>query len=107
MYMEDWMEPALDYIPRWLDYQMSDSEQPGCVIAIVHWDEVVLERAFGYSDIVAHVPLTPRHWFRVASHTKCFTAAAVMKLRERGKLGLEDRVGRYVDGLHPAIADAP
>jgi D-alanyl-D-alanine carboxypeptidase len=85
---------------------MRVSEQPGCVIAIVHKSKVVLERAFGYADIVGQVPLTPRHRFRVASHSKSFTAAGIMKLREAGKLGLDDRVGQHVEGLHPAVAEA-
>ena len=73
--MDDWLKPALDYIPQWLEYQMRETEQPGCVIAIVHKGRVVLERAFGHADIVARTPLTPRHRFRVASHSKTFTAA--------------------------------
>jgi CubicO group peptidase (beta-lactamase class C family) len=85
---------------------MRESEQPGCVIAIVHKGRVVLERAFGHADIVTRTPLTPRHRFRVASHSKSFTAAGIMKLRERGELGLDDHIGRYVEGLHPAIAEA-
>jgi CubicO group peptidase (beta-lactamase class C family) len=105
-HMDNWLKAALDYIPQWLDYQMRDSEQPGCVIAIIHRGKVVLEQAWGYADIVDRVPLTPRHRFRVASHSKSFTAAAFMKLREEGRLGLDDRVGRYVDGLNPAIAEA-
>jgi CubicO group peptidase (beta-lactamase class C family) len=104
--MDNWLEPALDYIPQWLEYQMLESEQPGCVIAIVHQGRVVLERAFGYADVVNRVPLTPRHRFRVASHSKSFTAAGIMKLREEGKLGLDDRAGRHVEGLHPDIAEA-
>jgi CubicO group peptidase (beta-lactamase class C family) len=104
--MDDWLKPALDYIPQWLEYQMRESEQPGCVIAIVHKGRVVLERAFGYADIVSRAPLTPRHRFRVASHSKSFTAAGIMKLREAGKLGLDDRVGKHVEGLHPEIAAA-
>ena len=83
--MDNWLKPALNYIPQWLDYQMRESEQPGCVVAIVHKGQVVLERAFGYADIVGRTPLTPRHWFRVASHSKSFTAAGIMKLREAGK----------------------
>jgi CubicO group peptidase (beta-lactamase class C family) len=102
--MDDWLKPALDYIPQWLDYQMRESEQPGCVIAIVHNGKVVLEQAFGYADIISHTPLTPGHRFRVASHSKSFTAAGIMKLREEGRLGLDDTIGQYVPGLHPAIA---
>jgi D-alanyl-D-alanine carboxypeptidase len=104
--MDSWLKPALDYIPQWLEYQMRETEQPGCVIAIVHKGRVVFERAFGHADIVARTPLTPRHRFRVASHSKTFTAAGIMKLREEGKLGLDDRIGKYVEGLHPAIAGA-
>lgn len=103
---EDWLEPALDYILQWLEYQMRETEQPGCVLALVHDGRVVLERAFGYADIVGRVPLTPRHRFRVASHSKTFSAAGILKLREHRKLSLDDRAGQYVEGLHPAIAEA-
>jgi D-alanyl-D-alanine carboxypeptidase len=80
--MKDWLEPALDYIPQWLEYQMRETEQPGCVLALVHDGIVVLEQSFGHADIVGRVPLTPRHRFRVASHSKTFSAAGILKLRE-------------------------
>jgi CubicO group peptidase (beta-lactamase class C family) len=100
------LAPALDYIPRWLEFQMRLHQQPGCVVAIAHRDRIVLEQAFGYADAAKRSPLTPRHLFRVASHSKSFTAAGIMKLREQKKLRLEDSVGRFVDGLHPALARA-
>jgi CubicO group peptidase (beta-lactamase class C family) len=103
---KDWLESALDYIPQWLDYQMRETEQPGCVLALVHNGTVVLDRAFGHADIVGRVPLTPRHRFRVASHSKTFSAAGILKLRDERKLSLDDRPGQYVGGLHPAIAEA-
>jgi len=104
--MKDWLGAALDYIPQWLGYQMRETEQPGCVVAIVHKGEVILEHALGHVDIVNREPLTPRHRFRVASHSKSFTAAGIMKLREAGKLGLDDRLGKHVEGLHPVVAEA-
>jgi CubicO group peptidase (beta-lactamase class C family) len=107
MIMDRWLASALDYIPRWLEFQMRQSEQPGCVIAVAQRGRVVFERAFGTADRTrSDAKLTPRHRFRVASHSKSFTAAAIMKLRERGKLQLDDRVGRHVPDLHPAIAKA-
>ncbi len=42
---EDWLEPALDYILQWLEYQMRETEQPGCVLALVHDGRVVLGTA--------------------------------------------------------------
>jgi D-alanyl-D-alanine carboxypeptidase len=64
----------------------------------------VLEQAFGVADLGRGTALTPQHRFRVASHSKSFTAAAVLKLREQGHLTLDDRIGRFVPGLHPQVA---
>ncbi|HEY1751247.1 MAG TPA: serine hydrolase domain-containing protein [Caulobacteraceae bacterium] len=102
----DWLAPALAYIPEWLGYQMRQSEQPGCTIAVAYKGEVVLEAAFGHADLVAGEAMTPRHRFRVASHSKSFTATAIMKLRERGRLKLDDAAGDYVAGLGEPIAHA-
>ncbi len=106
MALPPWLPPALDYAEQWLGYQMRASETPGCSFAVAHQGRVVLERAFGHADLGAGTKLTPRHRFRVASHSKSFTAAAILKLRERGLLKLDDTVGAYVEGLHPDIADA-
>jgi CubicO group peptidase (beta-lactamase class C family) len=61
--MQKWLDPAVDYVSRWMEFQMRMSEQPGCVIAIAHGSRVVLEQAFGYADLRRGVPLTPRHGF--------------------------------------------
>lgn len=104
--MDRWLKPALDYIPRWLEYQMRQSEQPGCQFAIAQQGKVLLEGAFGYANLKTRQPLTPRHRFRVASHSKSFTAAAILKLRSEGRLRLDDAVGQHVPGLHPKVAEA-
>ena len=58
--MDRWLTAALDYIPRWLEFQMRQSEQPGCIIAVVHRDRIVLERAYGFADLVKGEKLTSR-----------------------------------------------
>ena len=104
--MDTWLKAALNYIPQWLDYQMRQFEQPGCVVAVAHKGRLVLEQAFGYADAIKRKKLTPRHRFRVASHSKSFAAAAIMKLRQQDRLRLDDPLGRYLDGLHPDLAQA-
>ena len=101
-----WLAPALAYIPQWLGYQMRSTEQPGVTLAVAYKGEVVLDIAFGWADQVTGEAMTPRHRFRVASHSKSFTATAIMKLREQGRLKLDDAVGQHVGGLHPDIAAA-
>ena len=102
--MEKWLQNALDYNESWLEFQMRQTKQPGCVFAVAYKGRVVFEKAYGSSDINSGERLTPRHRFRVASHSKTFTAAAILKLRELGKLNLDDPVGRYIDGLHRDVA---
>jgi D-alanyl-D-alanine carboxypeptidase len=104
--MQPWLKAALGYIPQWLGHQMRLAEQPGAVLAIAHKGKLVFEQAFGKADIARDVALSPRHRFRVASHSKSFTAAGILKLREQGRLGLDDPAGRYVKGLHPQVAKA-
>jgi len=101
-----WLAPALDYAQQWLSFQMRLSGQAGCALAVAHRGDVVLDTAFGQANALTGEKLTPRHRFRVASHSKSFTAAAVMRLREQGRLSLDDQAGKYVSGLHPAIARA-
>ncbi len=104
--MDKWLSAALDYLPRWVEHQMRLVEQPGCAIAAVHKGKVVLDVALGLADQRRGTPLTPRHRGRVASHSKSFTAAGVMRLWDEGRLALDDPVGAYVDGLHPQVAQA-
>ena len=104
--MDDWLQEAMSYIPSWLSFQLRDSDQAGCAIAIMHKEHIVLDHAIGFANLATKELFTPRHRFRVASHSKAFTAAGIMLLRDRGRLGLDDAVGRHVPGLHPDVAEA-
>ena len=104
--MEDWLQRTVAYIPTWIDYQLRRSDQVGCLLAIVHEGELVLEYAAGSADLATAEPLTPRHRFRIASHSKTFTAAGLMLLRERGQLKLDDKVGAFITDLHDDVAQA-
>lgn len=103
---QPWLPPALDYVQDWLAFQVERYRQPGCAVAIAQGPELVAEFAFGHADLKRGERMTPRHRFRIASHSKSFTASAVLLLREQGRLGLDDAVGRYVGGLHKSVAGA-
>ena len=79
--MEPWLAAALDYIPRWVAFQMRQLDQPGCVVAIDHRGVTVLDHAVGTADLGTGERLTPGHRLRVASHSKTFTAAGILRLK--------------------------
>ncbi len=102
--MADWLPNALRYVEQWLDFQMRLSGEPGCAVAVMHGAALTFERAFGKADLSNGATLTPRHRFRVASHSKAFTAAAIMLLVEQERLRLDDKVGQYVSDLPAPLA---
>lgn len=104
--MDRWLGAALDYIPSWLDYQTQVAPHSGCLLAVVHRGKVVLERAYGDANLATGEKLTPRHRFRIASHSKSFTSAGILRLREQRRLRLDDTVGDFVDGLDRKTARA-
>jgi D-alanyl-D-alanine carboxypeptidase len=93
----------------WLDGQMLDRRLPGVAIGVVSDQDLVWATGFGFADVAAKTPMTPQTKFRMASHSKLFTATAVMQLREQGKLGLDDPVSKYLPWftVKPADGDDP
>ncbi len=104
--MAAWLAPALAYLPQWLDFQIAQQSLPGVSLAVAHHGVPVLAHVAGHANVATREKLTPAHRFRVASHSKTFTAAAVMKLVEAGRLRVDDRAGAHVSGLHKEVARA-
>ena len=80
----------------WMDGQIAYRGLPGIVVGVVSDQELVWGRGFGFADVNAKLPMTPTTKFRMASHSKLFTAIAIMQLREEGKLRLDDPVAKYL-----------
>ena len=69
---------------------------PGAAVLIVRGDEVLYRGAVGLDDVESKDALTPDDTFRIGSITKQFSAAAVLKLIEDGKVALDDPLSKYV-----------
>ena len=93
---------------------------PGAAWGIVIDGELAHQGAMGVRDVKSKAPVDADTVFRIASMTKSFTAMAILKLRDSGKLSLDDPAERYVPELKtlrypttrlsadhdPALADA-
>ena len=91
----------------WMEGQMAYRGLPGIAVGVVHDQELVWAHGFGYADVQAKRPVTPATRFRMASHSKLFTATAIMQLREQGKVRLDDPVRSHLPWftLRPAGDD--
>jgi CubicO group peptidase (beta-lactamase class C family) len=69
---------------------------PGVAVLVSRDGEIIYENAFGYADIGNKVPVTTETKFRIGSITKQFTAAAILKLQEDGKLSVDDTLSAFI-----------
>ena len=72
---------------------------PGAAWGIVIDGELAHSGFTGLRDVEAKAPVDKDTVFRIASMTKSFTAMAILKLRDEGKLALDDPAERYVPEL--------
>jgi len=96
------MRDALPYIDSWIEYRVWKLRAPGAQVAIWFDGKVQFSKAYGVSNLDTGEALTTEHLFRIASHSKTFTATAVMQLVEAGTLRLDDTAGSWIPELKEA-----
>lgn len=74
---------------------------PGCAVSVVRDGQVLLETAYGSADLEHDIANTPTTRFESGSLAKQFTAAAIIRLQQLGKLKVEDDVRKYIPELLP------
>lgn len=93
------LDQALTYIRSWLPYVFERDDTPGATVAIAHKGQLVFSEAYGYANLEKKERMTTDHIFRIASHSKTFTATAIMQLQEKGKLRIDDHLVEYLPWL--------
>ena len=72
-------------------------------MAVFERGEAVLAKGYGSADLEAGVPATPDTSYPIASVTKHFTAGAVLRLADQGRLSLDDPLSRFFPAARPRI----
>jgi CubicO group peptidase (beta-lactamase class C family) len=99
--------PEIDRIMR--DF-VDRAHVPGAAWGIVIDGELAHEGTAGFRDLSTKAPVEADSVFRIASMTKSFTAMAILKLRDEGRLSLEDPAEKYVPELRGLVyptSDSP
>ena len=96
---------AMAYANQWLEYQQQYKKVPAMTVAVRLGDELIFSHGYGHANLEQSTPVTPEHIFRVASHSKWFTATAIMQLKEQGKLRLDDPLVQYIPWLQGQLAN--
>src|SRR5688500_10276497 len=71
----------------------------GIVAAVVRGNDTLLMKGYGKADVEWNVPMPVDAVFEIGSITKQFTAAAILQLRDSGKLSLDDPITKWLPDL--------
>ncbi len=94
-------QARISSIDAYLSRLVQSGQWSGAVLIAVG-DRVVLRKGYGLADRESRTPFTPQTRHQVASVSKMFTAMAALKLRDAGKLRLEDSICAYLENCPSA-----
>ncbi len=88
---------ALHLLDIWMDAAQAYGGIPGASLSVVHDQELVWAKGFGFAHIESGDPATPSTMYSICSISKLFTSVGVLQLRDQGQLGLDDPVAKHLD----------
>jgi CubicO group peptidase (beta-lactamase class C family) len=93
-----WSQSLLDQVDGYVKQRMQDLHIPGLSLVVLKDDRIVKASGFGMASVESDSPATPETVYKIASLSKAFIASAILLLLQEGKIGLDDRVSKYLDG---------
>ena len=104
------IRPAFAEVDRLFNSFAERSHAPGMARGVLLDGQLVHTGSAGFREVESRSPIGTDTVFRIASMTKSFTALSILKLRDEGRLSLDDPAERHVPelrGLAYATADSP
>jgi CubicO group peptidase (beta-lactamase class C family) len=81
---------------------VKENRLPGAAVGVVHGDELVWSAGVGFADVASRRASDASTLYRIASITKTLTGAAIMQLRDQGRLHLDDPIVEHTPELRNA-----
>lgn len=91
-------------IDRVASAAIAAGESPGLQVAVFKDGKPLVVKSYGSANLELKVPVNDDSVFLIGSVTKQFTAAALLQLRDEGKLSMDDRLAKYYPD-YPRAAD--
>jgi len=88
--------PDLDNCISNIFKKLQIDTMPGASVLIAQKGDIIYQKGFGYADIEKKIPVTPDTKFKIGSVSKQFTAVAILKLQEEGKIKTDDKLSKYI-----------
>jgi CubicO group peptidase (beta-lactamase class C family) len=88
--------PRIEGIDQLANATLTRKPLAGVSVAVMREGKLIHAAGYGFADLEQAVPATPLTVYRIASVTKQFTAALVLRLAERGEIDLDADIRKYL-----------
>ena len=88
-----------DAVDDYIGKQMRLQHIPGLSLTVIRDGTIIKSQGYGMANVETRTPATPETVYQLCSVTKQFTATAILLLVQDGKIGLDDHVDKYLDGM--------
>jgi len=92
--------PPPEAILDWYVKQKIAPGSPGLALAVIRDGGLVFTQGWGLANLEYDIPVTPTTVFHVASVSKQFTAFAIARLLQQGKISRDDDLRKYLPAMH-------
>lgn len=93
------LQNRLQRIDSMVVERMQALNMPAYCLVVIKNGKVVFQKPYGYANLETRQPTSNDTIFGLASITKTFTALALLTLVDKGLVGLDDPLSKYIDGL--------
>lgn len=101
-FAQNGIDPAVD---TYVKSEMERQKIPGLSLAVVKDGRPFIVKGYGMANLEHQVPVKPETIFQSGSVGKQFTAFAVMLLVDEGKIGLDEKIGKYLGDVPESWAN--
>jgi CubicO group peptidase (beta-lactamase class C family) len=91
-----------DQVDTYIKLRMDKEHLPGLSLAVLRDGKIIKLKGYGYANLELKVPASPGTVYQVGSITKQFTATAILILVQENIVGLDDKIGKYLNGTPEA-----
>ena len=92
--------PPPEAILDWYVKQKIAPDSPGLALAVIRDGGLIFTQGWGLANLEYDIPVTPSTVFHLASVSKQFTAFAIARLLQQGKISLDDDLRKYLPAMH-------
>ena len=99
------VKEALHLLDMWIEAKLGYERLPGISVAVVSDQDTIWSKGYGYANIEERIPAEPDTIYSICSISKLFTSVSVMRMRDAGKIRLDDPLDDHLSWFEIVRSD--